>query len=216
MLALAGLLAASALAQTSPRRQVRVTWYATPAETDFGARAVEIAEWRRQDSKKVHRSRFASGFTSRRAHDPKHKDLMGVGMEGAGWIAPELHRDDAALSAALESGYRVLTLERWDAKRRKASFVLTRAPLGGVDDAPLVEGVSAAVRAGDKLFPAGRWVRLFKDGKPAGLRRIHDECSSCVGDDHLDLYETPSGRDDQEARWEAELLPADFKPAAIQ
>lgn len=194
----------------SARRPITATWYAAPVESDFGARATEPAEWRLEGSREAHRSLFAPGFASRDADDPEHPGISGAGMEGGGWLSPELHRNDAALSAALAAGYRVLTLERWDPARRKAEFSLTRAPVGA-DGAPLVAGVSAAVRRGDKLFPRGRWVRLYKDGAPAGERLIHDDCSSCETDAHIDLFQdldapVPDGR------WEAELLPAGFVP----
>lgn len=194
----------------SRRRTITATWYAAPLESDFGARATEAAEWRREDSPAVHRSLFAPGFTARDADDPKHPGIMGVGMEGGGWISPELHRGDADLSAALSAGFRVLTLERWDPARRRAEFTLTRAPVGG-DGEPLVAGVSAAVRPGDRLFPRGRWVRLFRDGAPAGERRIHDDCSSCEADDDIDLYQRLDAPLPDGGRWEAELLPAGFR-----
>ncbi|HXT00137.1 MAG TPA: hypothetical protein VN915_05645 [Elusimicrobiota bacterium] len=211
------LLAAAALAAfglpgpASPRRPITATWYAAPLESDFGARATEPAWWRLDGSREVHRSLFAPGFASRDARDPKHPGIRGVAMEGGGWISPRLHRGDVPLRAALASGFRVLTLENWDPARRKAEFILTRTPVAG-DGAPLVAGVSAAVRPGDRLFPRGRWVRLYKDGAPAGERRIHDDCSSCETDDHIDLFQRLDDPLPDDGRWEAELLPAGFVP----
>jgi hypothetical protein len=193
----------------SARRPIAATWYAAPLESDFAARATEGARWSLDGSSTVHRSLFASGFASRDAEDPKHPGIQGVGMEGGGWISPELHRGDTDLSAALAAGLRVLTLEHWDPARRKAYFSLTRAPLGA-DGEPLVAGVSAAVRPGNKLFPRGRWVRLYKDGAPAGERRIHDDCSSCEADNHIDLFQNLDDPLAGDGRWEAELLPPGF------
>ena len=193
------------------RRLVKVTSYAAPLEADFGDKATEKAQWRLEGSKILHESLFAPGFASRDAEDPKHPGIMGAGMEGSGWISPDLHDGDRALSSALKAGRRVLTLERWDAKRRKATFVLTRGPVAG-DGEPLVVGVSAAVRAGNRTFPSGRWVRLFKNGAPAGYRRLHDECSSCESDDHLDLYRAAGDLSVDGGRWEAELMPKGFRP----
>jgi hypothetical protein len=208
VLAFLALAAVAAQALTP----VTVTSYAVPVESDFGARATEKARWRLEGTKTTHESLFAPGFASRDSDDPKHPSVMGAGMEGSGWISPELHKDDPALSAALKAGYRVLTLDRWDPKLRKAFFILTKRPVGGDDGEPLIEGVSAAVRAGNKAFPTGRWVRLFKDGAPAGLRRIHDECSSCETDLHLDLFREADDTSVDGGRWEAELMPKGFKP----
>jgi hypothetical protein len=211
-LLVAGALAAPAFSQTSPRVQVLVTAYATPLESDFGAQATEEVAWRLKGAFRIHRSLFAPGFASRETEDPKHPGIMGVGMEGAGWISPRLHGGDRDLAAALAAGYRVLTLDRWDERSRTGTFILTRDPLGGDDDLPLVEGVSAAVRAGNALFPTKRWVRLSLNGNPAGYRRIHDECSSCGIDAHIDLYQPVDSPIAEDGRWEAELMPPGFLP----
>jgi hypothetical protein len=197
--------------RSAARRPILATWYSAPLETDFGARATEPAEWRLEGSRALHRSLFAPGFAARDADDPKHPGIQGAGMEGGGWIAPQLHAGDASLGAALAAGFRVLTLERWDPSSGKAEFVLTREPVGA-DGEPLVPGVSAAVRTGNRLFPRGRWVRLYKDGAPAGERRLHDECSSCESDGHIDLFERLDAPLPEGARWEAELLPEGFDP----
>lgn len=76
---------------------------------------------------------------------------------------------------------------------------------------PLVEGMSAAVRAGNKTFVTGRWVRLHKNGKQFGYRRIHDECSSCETDFHMDLYRNAADTSIDGGAWEAELMPKGFK-----
>lgn len=204
---LSALLSGSLIAAAPARRPVKVTTYSSPREEDFGDRATEPARWRLPGSRLEHASLFAPGFASRDREDPKHPGIMGVGMEGGGWLAPRLHRGDAALEAALKAGYRALVLERWDEAARTATFLLMRSPVGGDDGAPLVEGVSAAVRAGNRVFPTGRRVRLYRDGVFFADRKIHDECSSCESDDHIDLFERLDGPVLGAGRWEAELLP---------
>lgn len=208
------LLPALLLATTATAAPVviKVTSYATPLESDFGDKATQTVRWRIDGHKTFHESLFVPGFVSRDSDDPKHPGINGAGMEGCGWIDPALHKGDAALSAALAKGYRVLTLDRWVEKTKTAVFVLTKHPIGGGDGAPLVEGESASVREGNKAFPMGRWVRLYKDGKPFGARRLHDDCSSCETDYHIDLYRRLDDGSITEGRWEAELLPAGFKP----
>jgi hypothetical protein len=200
-------LAAPACAGRWP---ITATSYATPLESDFGDKATEQVEWHYDGHRTRHRSLFAPGFAGRDSNDPRHEGIMGAGMEGCGIISPELHREDPVLMEAIAHGYHVLTLEHWDERTRTATFILTRYATADDGD-PLVPGVSAAVREGGRAFPHGRWVRLYRDGQPAGYRHIHDECSSCEGDYHIDLYRrldepTPSGA------WEAELMPAGFRP----
>lgn len=206
----AALLALMALPCAAARVAVRVTTYATPLESDFGRTPSERVVWRREGQARRHESLFVPGFASRDVEDPLHPGVYGAGMEGAGFISPELHQDDAALQSALKAGYRVLSLERWDEKTKTAYFLLTRRAVAA-DDAPLVAGRSAAVRRGDALFPEGRWVRLWKDGVDQGERLLHDECSSCEVDAHIDLY-GPLDAPSIDGRWEAELLPPGHRP----
>jgi hypothetical protein len=178
------LLAASASAAPVP---VKLTTYATPRERDFGDKPSEKVRWKSPLDGRWHESLFVPGFADRDATDPVLPDVSGVAMEGAGLIDPSLHASDPALAPLLRRGWRYLTLDRWNEKKRKAFFTLAKTPLAA-DEKPLIAGFSAAVRAGNKLFPRGRRVRLTCGGRTFGERRIHDECSSCADDRHIDLY----------------------------
>ncbi len=177
---------------------VLVTRYGTPRESDFGAEATEPVPWRDPDTGVRHVSRFVPGFASREVDDPKRPGLLGAGMEGAGWIEPSLHPGDAPLAEALARGYRVLSLESWDPDTGSVLFSLAKAPLAA-DGSPLRPNESAAVKAGDRLFPMGAWIEVRCAGRSLGRWRVHDECSSCEDDAHVDLYvgdgeaEAPAG-----------------------
>jgi hypothetical protein len=180
------LLFIAALAAAEPV-PVRVTTYAAPSERDFGGAPTRRVSWKSPLDGRVRSSLFVAGFVDRDADDPRLPGVSGVAMEGSGFIEPALHSGDAELASLLRRGWRVLVLERWDEKKRAATFTLAREPLAA-DGRALKAGLSAAVREGNALFPRGRRVRLVCGGKPFGERLIHDECSSCEGDRHIDLY----------------------------
>lgn len=205
---LAGVCAAAA-----PRPAgvpVRITYYAAVAERDFGGKAAEPSRWSLPGSTVTHRSLFVKGFASRDAEDPKRPGLAGAAMEGAGLIDISLHQDDAALKAAWERGYRVLTLERWDKRTRTPTFILTKSPKTATGDA--VVDRSAAVRPGNTLFPLGSEVEVRCPGRPPERRVVDDTCSSCGSDAHLDLYVAPERVRDGVFRCRARLLRRPAKP----
>ena len=205
MLALT-LITSLAAAAPAPVK-VRLTTYATPRERDFGDKPAERVRWQSPLDGRFHWSLFVPGFADRDSQDPLIPDASGAAMEGSGWIDPALHAGDPALSAALSKGYRVLVLEHWDERRRKATFSLAKTPLAA-DGRTLKEGVSAAVRAGNALFPVGSKVRVACGEREFGVRWIHDECSSCKDDDHVDLYVAASTAPAAELTGcTAELLP---------
>ncbi|MFI5346686.1 MAG: hypothetical protein ACHQ51_09965 [Elusimicrobiota bacterium] len=188
MLAALALTILAPLAAAAPAPiPIHLTAYATPRERDFGNKPSQRVRWQSPLDGRLYWSLFVPGFADRDSQDPLVPDASGAAMEGSGWIDPALHTNDRALAAALAKGYRVLVLERWDANKRTASFSLAKKPLAS-DGSPLREGVSAAVRARNGLFPDGRRVRIACGGRSLGERRIHDECSSCEDDGHIDLY----------------------------
>ena len=185
------LLIASLAAAAPAPIPVHLTTYATPRERDFGDKPAERVRWKSPLDGRFHWSLLVPGFADRDSTDPLLPDVSGAAMEGCGEIDPALHRKDRALAPALAAGYRFLILEKWDEKKRVAVFSLAKKPLAS-DGKALQEGVSAAVRAGNALFPMGRKLRLTCAGKPFGERLVHDECSSCADDHHVDLYITAS------------------------
>lgn len=204
LLPLAALAAAAPPAGPVP---VQLTTYATPSERDFGDDLTEKVQWKSPLDHKIHESLFVAGFAGRDSVDPVLPGVSGAAMEGAGLIDPMLHALDPDLGPMIRLGYRFLTLDSWNERARRAYFSLAKSPLAA-DGHSLAPGVSAAVRPRNKLFPRGRLVRLVCGGKPIGDRLIHDTCSSCKDDRHIDLYVAASTTTvDFPADCTAELLP---------
>ena len=167
---------------------VLLTVYSSPHERDFGDKAVESVTYRDPETGKPRTSLFAKGFGGRAVECPTHPGIFGAAMEGSGWIDPTLHEDDPGLSRLLKRGYVVLSLQEWDEKTGRALLTLSKVPMAA-DGKPLIHGLSAAGRPGNKRFPLGGRVQIRCPGAPPEVRLVHDECSSCETDDHLDLYE---------------------------
>ncbi len=169
--------------------KARLTFYSEPSEADFGSPEISGVEKVRYigPDHKLHSSEFVKGFASRDSKDPINKNIYGVGMEGSGYIDPNYHTKDPYLSKMLKMGYRVLNLERWNEATKTATFSLAKAPRG--EDSPLIMGVSAAVREGNKLIHSGDCLAIFLPNKKfLGYHLVNDSCSSCKDDEHVDLF----------------------------